>query len=131
MLVSHGELSKEVFNAGKMIIGELDGVQHVCLKNEDGIEALQKDFVDSLEKLSYCKGVLIMCDIQGGSPYNVSVRYALDKKYASRIRIVAGLNLPMYLSAIEYRDRLELEELVERAVQSGKSGVIPVDLNLL
>ncbi|MBI4998668.1 MAG: PTS fructose transporter subunit IIA [Rhodocyclales bacterium] len=65
------------------------------------------------------KGVLIMTDIFGATPANIAMK--LLKR--GTIEGVAGVNLPMLLRALTYRDK-GMETLVTKAIAGGRDGVI-------
>lgn len=65
------------------------------------------------------KGVLILTDIFGASPANL----ALKLLEPGRIEGIAGVNLPMLLRALTYRDK-GMETLLTRAISGGRDGVI-------
>jgi PTS system ascorbate-specific IIA component len=65
--------------------------------------------------------VLVLADVFGATPCNVARQLVDDV----RSRLVAGVNLPMLLRAISYRDE-PLEALVQRALAGGAAGVMPV-----
>jgi PTS system ascorbate-specific IIA component len=65
------------------------------------------------------KGVLIMTDIFGATPANIAMK--LLKR--GKIEGVAGVNLPMLLRALTYRDK-GMETLVTKAIAGGRDGVI-------
>ena len=67
------------------------------------------------------QGVLILTDIFGATPANI----ALKLKEPGRVEIVAGVNLPMLLRALTYRER-SMEVLVKKAVAGACEGVIHV-----
>ncbi len=64
-------------------------------------------------------GVLILTDIYGATPSNL----ALKLLEPGRIEGVAGVNLPMLLRAVAYRDK-DMETLVTRALAGGRDGVL-------
>ena len=68
------------------------------------------------------KGVLLLTDIFGASPSNLTLKL-LDP---GRVEGLAGVNLPMLLRALTYREK-GMEVLIARAVGGGRDGV----LNLL
>lgn len=70
-----------------------------------------------------------MCDLQGGTPFNSSLKYSLDKHYESKIKVVSGVNLPMFLETIALRQTADLDELAEVAKKSGKSGIVVPEFN--
>lgn len=64
-------------------------------------------------------GALVLTDIFGASPANL----ALKLLEPGRIEGIAGVNLPMLLRALSYRDR-GMETLLIRARDGGRDGVI-------
>jgi PTS system ascorbate-specific IIA component len=65
------------------------------------------------------EGVLVMTDIFGASPANI----ALKLLEPGRVEGVAGVNLPMLLRALTYREK-DMATLVTRAIGGGRDGVI-------
>jgi PTS system ascorbate-specific IIA component len=68
------------------------------------------------------QGVLILTDIFGATPCNVAMKL-LDP---GRIEVVAGVNLPMLVRALTYRDRDDMASLVRKTVAGGRDGVIQI-----
>lgn len=66
-------------------------------------------------------GALVLSDVFGATPCNVAQKL-VD---GVRTRLVAGVNLPMLLRAVTYRDE-SLDALVARAVSGGTQGVMQV-----
>ena len=65
------------------------------------------------------EGVLVMTDIYGASPSNLAMKLL----EAGRIEGVAGVNLPMLLRAITYREK-GMETMLAKAVSGGRDGVM-------
>ncbi len=65
------------------------------------------------------KGVLVMTDIYGATPANI----ALKLLEPGRIEGIAGVNLPMLLRALTYRDK-DMNTLITRAIGGGRDGVL-------
>jgi PTS system ascorbate-specific IIA component len=68
------------------------------------------------------EGVLVLTDIYGATPSNLAAKLLRS----GRIEGLAGVNLPMLLRALSYRDK-DMETLLMRATGGGRDGV----LNLL
>ena len=64
-------------------------------------------------------GVLVLTDIFGASPANL----ALKLLEPGRIEGLAGVNLPMLLRALSYRDK-GMETLLIRARDGGRDGIL-------
>jgi PTS system ascorbate-specific IIA component len=65
------------------------------------------------------KGVLIMTDIFGATPANIAMKLLKP----GSVEGIAGVNLPMLLRALTYRDK-GMETLITRAVAGGRDGVL-------
>lgn len=70
-------------------------------------------------------GVLVMTDIFGATPGNVAAKLIEP----GRIEAVAGVNLPMLLRVLTYRER-DMDTLLKRAVSGGCEGVLHIEANL-
>ena len=65
------------------------------------------------------RGAVILTDIYGATPSNLAMKLLEP----GRVEGIAGVNLPMLLRAIAYRDK-DLETLLTRAVSGGRDGVL-------
>jgi PTS system ascorbate-specific IIA component len=65
------------------------------------------------------KGVLIMTDIFGASPANLTLKLLEP----GRVEGVAGLSLPMLLRALTYRDK-GMEIMVQKAISGARDGAM-------
>ena len=74
-----------------------------------------KEMVDSGD------GVLILTDLFGATPSNVAMKL-LEK---NRIEAVSGVNLPMLLRALTYREK-DFRTLIQRAVSGACDGVVHI-----
>ena len=70
-------------------------------------------------------GVLVMTDIFGATPGNVAAKLIEP----GRVEAVAGVNLPMLLRVLTYRER-DMDTLLKRAVSGGCEGVLHIESNL-
>jgi PTS system mannose-specific IIA component len=64
---------------------------------------------------------LVLTDVFGATPANVAQRLA----DSARVRVVAGVNVPMLWRALNYAG-LPLDELVTRTLAGGTQGIMPV-----
>ena len=69
-------------------------------------------------------GVLVLTDIYGATPSNIAAKLIEP----GRVELVAGVNLPMLLRVLTYRDR-DMQTLVKRAVSGACDGVLHVEAN--
>lgn len=74
---------------------------------------------DMLKMVDSGDGALVLTDIYGATPSNLAMKLLEP----GRIEGIAGVNLPMLLRAIAYRDK-DMETLLTRAVAGGRDGVL-------
>ncbi len=74
-----------------------------------------------LKDLDDGSGVLILTDMYGGTPANIAAKLLIP----GRIEGIAGINLPMLIRTLTYRDR-PLSTLVVKAVSGGCEGVLRI-----
>ena len=77
--------------------------------------------MDQLSRQQGVQGILVLTDIFGATPSNVAQKLVDGVKS----RLITGVNLPMLLRAVSYRNE-PLEALVSRAVIGGTQGVMQV-----
>ncbi len=68
------------------------------------------------------EGVLVMTDIFGATPANLAAKLLEP----GRVEGIAGVNLPMLVRALTYRDR-DMDTLIAKAVAGGRDGVLRMD----
>lgn len=119
MLATHGGFAEGIFNSYQMIAGTNSQIQTVSLTDE-GIEPFVKTFKTKLDSL-VDEEVLVMTDLKGGTPYNEAYNYYL--KHPDKMRVAAGLNLPMLIETGLAIGNSSLDELYELALTAGKAGV--------
>ena len=86
--------------------------------NDDPLQLLPAA-KETVAKLDTGDGVLVLSDIYGATPCNLASKLLLP----GHVEVVAGVNLPMLLRAVCYRDR-PLAELVQKALQGGRECIV-------
>lgn len=123
---THGKLSQELLRTSEMIYGKQKNIITITFEPEEGTHNLKMKYEEALRSLDISRGVLILVDLFGGSPYNVAINMAIN---IDEIEVITGVNLPMVLGVYASREKAELKELVEVAESSGKLGIIPFKKN--
>lgn len=119
LVLSHGDLSRGIVDAGKMILGDVSGVSYLSL-DEEGIEKFTTNLKLKVEELSSeCKDILILSDLFGGTPFNKSLE---DQMKNDNIKIISGVNLPMFIEAL-ININSDLEDMYDTILASGSVGI--------
>lgn len=102
IVASHGPLAQALLESSRMVYGELPNVQAVTLDEQRGIEGFKQDLaaVMALAQVG-ADGVLVLCDMQSGTPWNVACHYAFSPDCVPPVAVVAGVNFPMLLLSDE------------------------------
>ena len=74
---------------------------------------------EMLDLVDHGKGVLVLTDIFGASPSNL----ALKLLEPGHVEGLTGVNLPMLMRALTYRDK-GMETLLVRARDGGRDGIL-------
>ena len=70
------------------------------------VEELKKEIAGAIKKLDQGQGVLILTDLFGGTPSNISISFLKPGK----VEVVTGVNLPMLLKLSEMREGTSLHD---------------------
>ena len=128
IIVTHGKMALGMLESMQMIAGEQDQVAVVGLEEEKSPEDLSEIIKDALLKVDDGSGVLIMVDLFGATPFNVSARLYLESNH--QIEVITGVNLPMLLETVISRAGNDLKSVYEIALQAGISGIKSLPDNL-
>ena len=122
LLTSHGSLCCGLNDAFHMFASTATHVHHVSL-TDSGIDDFRERLTAKLSELLAAGDVLIMADLQGGTPYNES--FALLLNNPGHVRLVAGANLPMLIEVgVLTMSSDNLQQAYEAALAAGAAGVV-------
>jgi PTS system mannose-specific IIA component len=117
IIITHGAFAAGLLDAAQLIIGQQENVLTFSLSEGDSIDQLEMDAENGIKTLSETGSVLVLVDLFGASPFNVSLR--LLQRYPE-IKIVTGANLPMLIEALMNRESMDLGELADHVAQTGR-----------
>lgn len=120
VVATHACLAEELLRAGEMIIGPLQQVRAVSICREDGVEEVRQRLAQTISEVgSDGEGVLIMTDMFGGTPANISLSFLETEQ----VEVLTGVNLPMVLKFFNSRDGLVLADLAAMLKAYGQQGI--------
>lgn len=110
VIATHGKLCLGFLDSLNILLGESKGIETVEL-NSQGIEAFKADFEQLMARIHQPDvGTLIFVDTFGGTPWNIAA--GKIKSAYPKVEIIAGINLPLLLAAIDLcDDALSLENV--------------------
>lgn len=111
IVASHGPLATALIASATMVYGELPGVYGVTLNESTGIEGFKEEFAATVAHAQkHADGVLVLCDMQSGTPWNVACHAAFTPQLTPPMAVIAGVNLPMLLQTDEIREMTDVHE---------------------
>jgi PTS system mannose-specific IIA component len=120
VIVSHGQLANELLAAAETVVGELGHIAAVSIGWHDDVETAKDEIARAIKKVSDGKGVLLLTDMFGGTPTNISAMFINE----GEIEIVTGVNLPMVIKlASQNRDDVPLQEMAKEVEAQGKQSI--------
>lgn len=119
LIISHCDLGKELLNAAELILGRLESANAISITQTTESEGLLKTISKEIQILDQGKGVLVLTDMFGGTPSNLSLSFLKEE----RVEVLTGVNLPMVVEVAQNRQNMSLGELGERAQEAGKRGI--------
>jgi mannose PTS system EIIA component len=119
LIVTHCDLGKEFVKAAEFIVGHIDAVDVVSITQTLESKEIHKMIGDKISVLNQGKGVLILTDMFGGTPSNLSLSFLKDEM----VEVITGVNLPMVIAIAQNRLDIELSELAEKAQEAGKMSI--------
>jgi PTS system mannose-specific IIA component len=119
LVVTHGSLAEELVKAARRIVGEVDELRAVVIDWDDDVAVAGKVIGDAVKKLDTGQGVLILTDMFGGTPTNISLSFLTEGK----VEIITGVNLPMLIKYCNLKDRDDLRSVADRIQEQGRKGI--------
>ena len=116
VIVTHGSLANEF----KLALEHVVGIQHqtiaINIAADDDMEARREDIKNAVAEVDNGSGVILLTDLFGGTPSNLSISLMQDNK----VEVIAGINLPMLVKLSSLRENTDLNEAVELAQEAGR-----------
>jgi len=120
VVVTHCHLAEELVAAAQLVVGEdLKQFQPVSIDPKEGSEEIRAKIISAIRKVDEGRGVLILTDMYGGTPSNISLAFLEEK----RIEVITGVNLPMLLKLATYQDDMDLEALAVFITDYGQRNI--------
>ena len=122
LIISHGTLGESLIHcASHMLNKRPSRLRQLGVTAQDDPAQLVPQARALIKELDEGDGVMIFTDMYGGSPSNIAAKLVIPGK----VEAVAGVNLPMLVRALTYRDK-SLSEMVTKAISGGCEGVLRV-----
>lgn len=122
LIISHGTLGESLIHCASHVLNKRPPrLRQLGVTAQDDPVQMVPIARKLVRELDEGSGVLIFTDMYGGSPSNIAAKLVIPGK----VEAVAGVNLPMLIRALTYRDK-PLAVAITKAVSGGCEGVLRV-----
>jgi mannose/fructose/sorbose-specific phosphotransferase system IIA component len=121
VIAGHGTLPAALLATAELICGSIPDLAAVGLAPGETPDHYAESLRAAIGRDP--RRVLVLCDLLGGTPYNVAS--AIGRR-SPRVVCIAGVNLPMVVEAALASGELD-EIMVERLLEVGRSGIVETE----
>ncbi len=120
VIVTHRQLGDALVDAAEFILdNKPEAITPVTIDLNENADTLRKKISDGIKKVDQKKGILLLTDMFGGTPSNLSYSFLEEGK----IEVLSGVNLPILIKAIHSRREMKLSELAETLEAYGQKSI--------
>ena len=121
VVAGHGTLPAALLATAELICGEIPDVAAVGLAPSETPDHYAESLRTAIGRDH--RRTLVLCDLLGGTPYNVASAIA---RRSPRVVCIAGVNLPMLVEAALTTAGLD-DTLVEHLLEVGRDGIVEAE----
>ena len=119
VVVCHQDMGTELVKAAEMIVGKIEAVATVSVKQESAPETLRSEIQSAIKKVDRKKGVMLFTDMFGGTPSNIALAFL-----GEAVEVVTGVNLSMLIKFANHRDEKALTELAKVVQEAAQKSIV-------
>jgi len=120
VIVTHRQLGDALIEAAEFIMGNRpEALISVSIDLNESADVLRGKIADGIKKVKSEDGVMILTDMFGGTPSNLSYSFLEE----GRIEVISGVNLPILIQAANTRSKMNLDELAVKLEEFGKKSI--------
>jgi PTS system mannose-specific IIA component len=120
LVVTHCRLADALLEAAEFILGERpEAMAPVSIDLSENADKLRNKIADGIKKLKSDDGILILTDMFGGTPSNLSYSFLEE----GRVEVISGVSLPILIRAASARKNQNLSELATNLESFGKKSI--------
>jgi len=122
IVISHGNFADELISAVNFVLSGKPAIKMVGMNLDTTIDfdAFKKELKRTIKKVDKGNGVLLVTDMFGGTPSNISLTFLEENK----VEVISGVNLPMLIKLATISEDTSLSDSVEIAEKAGRDNII-------
>lgn len=120
LVVAHANLGSTLIETVEFILGNKpENLFSVSIDIKEDADSLRKKIKKGISKVREDHGVIILTDMFGGTPSNLSYSFLEE----GQVEVISGVNLPILLKAVNSRAKMDMDTLTNSLVEHGKKSI--------
>lgn len=119
VVVTHGQLARELVNAAETIVGDLPQFAAVSIGWHDDVEDAREEIRRAIDRVRGAEGVLLLTDMFGGTPANLGVTFLVQEE----VEVITGVNLPMLIKLARLQTSADLLTVAREMREHGRHAI--------
>lgn len=121
VIVAHFGLAEKFLEAAERIVGgRPDNIAAVSVDLEKDVNEVSQEILKAIKKVNQDHGVLILTDMFGGTPCNMSLAFLNE----GAVEVLTGLNLPMLIEVLDIKNNgRKLSDLAQEIQALGQKNI--------
>jgi len=121
LVVTHGLLASELVKAARTIVGsECERIMPVSIGWNQDMDKARRKIESAIEELANDEEVIILTDMFGGTPTNISLTFLEEKQ----VEVITGVNLPMLIKLATLQEEgVAFDEAARMARDRGRQSI--------
>ena len=120
IITGHGKLASGILSGVSMVIGKTARAVAIDFEPGDNFDDLYQKYLEAYESLSSADYVLVLADLQGGTPFNRAY-LTLHKK--GNVRFLSGVNFSMVYYALSL-DVDDIDQMIEQIIEKTQTHIL-------
>ena len=119
VVVTHGQLARELLNAAEAIVGDVPQFTAVSIGWHEDTQDARDEIALAIARVQQEDGVLILTDMFGGTPANLAMTFLGEEK----VEVITGVNLPMLIKLAGLSGQPSLLEVAREMREQGRNAI--------
>lgn len=123
IVIGHGHFATGIVSGAELIAGGSDSICAIDFSLDVTPDQLYEKISEKVSSMeAQNEKVLILCDLAGGTPFNVSNQIRMER--GDQIELLGGINLPILLEIIFSLEDGKLTVSAEQLLEVGASQIV-------
>lgn len=127
LIIAHTPIASAMLSFAEHVYGSIpEHIQAVDIPAHEDAKISFERVLAAAKAVETHGELLVLTDVMGATPANVASRLMTQQNNSGmklKVQILAGLNLPMLMRAVSYKDDA-LDVLTQKTLQGGQNGIL-------